>query len=626
VFELRAKGQEVAPPSEHPDGPAYKWLEEPQCKDDIPELPEQLKLLYQHWDELEPMMQEVSPWYEPPKPKVQNTPQAKGHGIISAFNDAVSVEEILERNGYRRDGQKYISPSSRTGLAGVVIFRDGDTPRCYSHHASDELNDGHSHDAFDVLRILECDGDFKAAMDKARVHLGLAAFEAKKSISSNSSFSYSETDEEVGLAESFSITETDKFPELDEAAYYGLTGEIVKAIEPETEAHPIGLLISFFVVVGVAIGNQFHWKIGGTQHPLRFFGVLMGLTSKGRKGTSYGAIYPILKAGLGETFVKLNVTTGLSSGEGLINAVRDEVTILEPNKKTKEVEKRTVDGGIVDKRLVVQEPEFGRVLKAMGRDGNTLSAVLRQAWDVGEHQVLRVMTKNSTTATGAHVGIIGHITKDELLRYLEDTETANGFANRFLWAMVKRTKYLPFGGKPDSDTLQTLGKRLAEVIEWAKQENYTTLSWSEEAAGMWAEIYPQLSDGGTGLSGAVLSRAEAQVLRLAGIYAVLDNTRIVAPQHLEAALAVWEYCEASVLNVFGQKTGDDVADTILEALQKQGQLTRSEISNLFQRNVKAPRINTAVTLLVREGKATIAKGESKNGGKAPEILKRVRHG
>jgi hypothetical protein len=181
VFELRAKGQDVLPPSVHPNGTPYTWQEEPQKSDDIPELPEQLRLLYQHWDELEPMMQEVSPWYEPPKLKTQTSHQTKGHdNIISQFNNAVCIEALLERNGYRRDGQKYISPSSKTGLAGVVIFRDGDTPRCYSHHASDGLNDGHAHDAFDVMCLLECGGDFKQAMDKARAHLGLPASEAKK--------------------------------------------------------------------------------------------------------------------------------------------------------------------------------------------------------------------------------------------------------------------------------------------------------------------------------------------------------------------------------------------------------------------------------------------------------------
>ena len=72
----------------------------------------------------------------------------------------------------------------------------------------------------------------------------------------------------------------------------------------------------------------------------------------------------------------------------------------------------------------------------MSREGNTLSAIIRQAWDSGN---LHPLTKNSPIrATDAHISIIGHITREELLRYLTETEQANGFANRFIWLMVYR--------------------------------------------------------------------------------------------------------------------------------------------------------------------------------------------
>jgi hypothetical protein len=42
-----------------------------------------------------------------------------------------------------------------------------------------------------------------------------------------------------------------------------------------------------------------------------------------------------------------------------------------------------------------------------------------------------VIAKNvPVRATGAHIAILGHITKDELLRFISGTELANGFANR----------------------------------------------------------------------------------------------------------------------------------------------------------------------------------------------------
>jgi hypothetical protein len=103
------------------------------------------------------------------------------------------------------------------------------------------------------------------------------------------------------------------------------------------------------------------------------------------------------------------------------------------------------DEGVHDKRLMVYAPEFAAVLKVAGRDGNTLSATIRQAWDTG---ILRIMTKNNpAVATEAHISIVGHITKAELLRHLDATEKANGLANRFLWVCVKRSKLLRWAEK-----------------------------------------------------------------------------------------------------------------------------------------------------------------------------------
>src|SRR5256885_12796428 len=102
----------------------------------------------------------------------------------------------------------------------------------------------------------------------------------------------------------------------------------------------------------------------------------------------------------------------------------------------------------------------------MSRDANTLSAIIRDAWDRGE---LGTMTKFSAErATGAHVAILGHITQAELLRHLSETEQANGFANRFLWAFVQRSKFLPEGGSPDVAAMKVLTQRLTEVVAFAR--------------------------------------------------------------------------------------------------------------------------------------------------------------
>jgi putative DNA primase/helicase len=90
--------------------------------------------------------------------------------VIEAFNRAHSVPAILESNGYRRIGKRWLAPQSESGLPGVVIL-DG---RAFSHHGSDPLADGHSHDAFDLFTMFEHQGDVRAAARAAAESLGIA--------------------------------------------------------------------------------------------------------------------------------------------------------------------------------------------------------------------------------------------------------------------------------------------------------------------------------------------------------------------------------------------------------------------------------------------------------------------
>ncbi len=106
-------------------------------------------------------------------------------------------------------------------------------------------------------------------------------------------------------------------------------------------------------------------------------------------------------------------------------------------------------------------------------------------------------------------------------------------------------------------------------------------------------------EGKLGRLGAV-TRAEAQVMRLACIYALLDGTATVAIEHLKAGLAVWRYCEDSARFIFGDSLGNAVADRILGAFLRArgtGGMTRTEISKLFQGNEPKSSIEQALTVL-----------------------------
>jgi Protein of unknown function (DUF3987) len=398
------------------------------------------------------------------------------------------------------------------------------------------------------------------------------------------------------------------WPALDAAALHGLTGDIVEAIAPHTEADPVALLVQTLIFFGNAIGRGPHCLVEADYHALNESAVLVGTTAKARKGTSEGHVRRLYQR-VDPTWTDTRIEGGLSSGEGLIWAVRDAV----------ERNGEIVEAGVLDKRLLVIEAEFASTLRVLGRDGNTLSAIIRHAWD---GRRLSTITKNSPAhATGAHISIIGHITRDELLRYLGMTEANNGFGNRFLWVCVRRANILPEGGALEDSALTDLIMRLRHAVDAAARAH--EIRRDDAARAIWREVYPELSEGTPGLLGAMTSRAEAHVMRLSAIYALLDESPVVTPAHLQAALALWQYCEDSARFIFGDALGEPLADEILRALRTHADgMTRNELMDYFDRHKSSGQIQQALKLLEEQGLATRQRVET--AGRPREVWRSVR--
>ena len=250
----------------------------------------------------------------------------------------------------------------------------------------------------------------------------------------------------------------------------------------------------------------------------------------------------------------------------------------------------------------------------MERPGNTLSPTIRKAWD---GHTLSTLSKNCPLkATRPHISIVGHITEDELRARITRTDIANGFANRFLFACVRRSKLLPHGGSLDDGEIHRLGEPIKRAVEFAKSVGRVHMT--QAARAEWETIYPHLSAEQPGLLGAITARAEAQCVRLALIYALLDQQESIDVPHLRAALAVCEYCEASAARIFGNALGDPVADEILRALLQAGSagMTRTAIRDLFGRHRSGDRIGIALALLITKGRARME--QKVTGGRPSE--------
>jgi hypothetical protein len=344
-------------------------------------------------------------------------------------------------------------------------------------------------------------------------------------------------------------------------------------------------LIQFLVAFGVAAGRHSYWPIEASRHHPNEFAVLVGPSSKGRKGSAWDHVEAILTEA-DPALASDGVVSGLSSGEGLIAQVRDPIDANDTDAPE-------------DKRRLVVEPEFAQVMKVLAREGNTLSPVVRNAWD-GKR--LQTISRNSPLkATGAHIGIIGHITKEELLRYLAATELANGFFNRFLVIAVQRSKLLPLGGQLTGSDLEHVRGHVINALQRARRDR--PLAFTDHAREQWIAIYPELSAERPGMHGAATARAEAHTARLALIYALLDSSEHIGEKHLAAALAVWSYAHASSAWIFGESLGDPTADDIWTfAKDRPDGISRTEVRDLFSRNKKAREIDRALGALEDAGR------------------------
>ena len=201
----------------------------------------------------------------------------------------------------------------------------------------------------------------------------------------------------------------------------GPLGEIALALAPHTEADPIGILVSLQARFGVACGNgRSIWQ--GTRIRLNPFVILVGDTSLARKGTADGVAADALRLACPE--IDGLQLKGLASGEALAGHLERS---------------QAKDG---ETRVLILEQEIAALLVRLGREGSTISQILRSAAD-GE-PLGYARARDEALIVDHHVGLLGHITREELRARVSDVDAANGFVNRIAFYAVRRSHLVPF--------------------------------------------------------------------------------------------------------------------------------------------------------------------------------------
>lgn len=566
------------------------------------------------------------------KPKVIQPCQDSIDWLLETY---FKERERGEPNTERGDGNSVWHPSDEKLLEKAFRAANGDKLRrlldgdTSGHRNDDSVADlalcSHlafwTQDTAQIDRIFRSSGLMREKWDSPRGDSTYGAWTIQKALAGTTEHyqGRSHDGRKNSWSSFFSSPVDQPRPDLKPEALYGLAGDIVRGIEPFSEADPVAILTNILIGFGNLVGVAPYTRVEESAHHLNLFVVQVGDTSKGRKGTAWSTPKKMLRD-VEPEWADKRVTGGLSSGEGLVYNVRDQRFATKPVREDGKVvgyEEILVDKGEEDKRLLLIEEEFSQALKVMSREGNILSPIIRQAWDHGN---LRSLTKNDPNrATGAHISIVAHITRGELLRHLVENEQTNGFGNRFLWVCVSRSKSIPEPEPIAREILYPLTERMREAVNFA--QSVGEMRRTPEARAEWAMVYPELSDAKPGLAGAMMARGEAQVLRLSCLYALLDLSDSIGIEHQRAALALWEYSEASVRAIFGGLSGDPNLDTVTAALTAKGQLTLTEMHGLFGRNVAAMEIERVVGVLIKTRVATVETVADERGRKSITVIR-----
>jgi hypothetical protein len=251
------------------------------------------------------------------------------------------------------------------------------------------------------------------------------------------------------------------------------------------------------------------------------------------------------------------------------------------------------------------------VLHQGRREGNTLSAALRDCWD---GVCLKPATKsNRIFASHPHLCLSGAISPSELLALMRARELTNGFANRFLMIWAEREKIVPFPKATPQESVDALAARILSVLDFVQAElvserDNLQIGLTKQAQDIYARLYrgELIDDSGGERITALLERRAPMLLRLAMLFALCDLQTQIDVQHIQAAMGWIRHGVESAKFVFVKAT--DAADSvrtnaatmkIVDFLRIKGQATRWQITTeCFQGHASKSTIDAAIERLL----------------------------
>jgi len=320
---------------------------------------------------------------------------------------------------------------------------------------------------------------------------------------------------------------------LTSKSLHGLLGEFVDIAYPTTVACREMILYGMLPLIGVLLGNRYYGAFGSGKHFPSIFSLIIARTSDG-KGQATDHCEQAVKL-IDSAWASQFLHTSVASGEGLVRMLAGTGMKL-PDAQSS--------------RVAISSSEMSVIFNAQNREGSVLSGHLRAAYDGKRVENYRSDRKKSIAAEDYILGFLGSITPRELQLVMPKVDWTNGTANRFLWCFGRADKKLSRSKAPDFTGWAGKAKRLVDMN--VKQPAFTALEYSKAGQECWDDWYRSLPEPDDTILSDSQARVQANCLRVANLYAQLDERRLdgwqvaLEPCHIEAAIEIVDRSRQSV--------------------------------------------------------------------------------
>jgi Protein of unknown function (DUF3987) len=287
------------------------------------------------------------------------------------------------------------------------------------------------------------------------------------------------------------------------------------------------LVYQLLPILGVLMGDAYYGTFGSDKHYPATFTLPIGKTSEG-KGQAKHHVEDAIRL-VDYAWCKKNVHSNPASGEGLVRMLHDyrlNLSGTEPRKN----------------RIAIFNSEMVTTFNAAARKDSTLSGYLRAAYDGDLLENFRSGRRDSFTAENYLLGFCGTITPQELRDVMPAIDWKNGSANRFLWCIGYSDKNL--GRSSVRPNFTKWAERVRKLLDLNLNAQPTPVEYAPSGAAVWDSWESSLPEHNDDLLSESQARQKANCLRIAVLYAVLDERRLdgwkvqLEDRHVEAAIEI----------------------------------------------------------------------------------------